>query len=412
MRKTAIVLATVLLGLPIFAQTDGEKAPFKIEMHGFIGLSMFMDSRQSINLRHNQINMYPKQEVLDANGNDLNATGMRSFDASHSRIGFFVSGPDVLGAKSSAVLEGDFLGGSGANDVNFRIRQANVKLQWERSYLLLGQAYHPLFVVENYPNTQVFSAGVPFHPLNRAPQVQIGTNLSDLWAISGYILGQNDFRSVGMTSGYEQSMVPEFAARVRFQSNKGFFAVLNGGVQTQKPDLVVPVGINQGFKSDKHLVSTYFSGSLRQSFEKTTLKAGFVYGGNMTSQVMIGGVARHIKQNGDFDYVALRSMSLWYDMDVKTGTKWSLGLFAGYSANLGASKEASAVSALSRGENIGELYAVSPRIYFHASTKMWMGVEYTANTAQYGATFDKYAKPIELKSVTNHRIGLHMRYMF
>jgi hypothetical protein len=397
------------------AQSEAEKSPFKVEMHGFLGFSMFMDSRQSVNLRHNQINLFPKAEELDGNGDDINSQGMRSFDASHSRLGFFISAPEVLGAKSSITIEGDFLGGSGANDVNFRLRQAHVKLQWDNSYLLLGQSFHPLFVAENFPNTQVFSAGAPFHPLSRVAQVQAGFNLNKNWSVAGWIIGQNDFRSVGLPTAYEVSMIPEFTARIKYAGDNGFMALVNGGVATQRPSLTESFG-GSAYKSDKYLVSPYFSAEVRQVVDNFTVKAGVVYGGNMTAHVMLGGVAKHytdktINGQRDFDYVPIRTLTSWIDLDLRASDRWSPGIFFGYGSNQGTAKKATVVTSMSRGADIGELMHISPRLYYHASAKMWMGVEYTANNARYG-TLDDYAKPKDLKGYTNHRFAFHMRYMF
>ncbi len=407
--------AFALINCAVMAQEQAEKPQFKVEMHGFVGFSMFMDSRQSVNLRHNQINLYPKAPSYDAAGKDINSQGMRSYDAAHSRLGFFISAPEVLGAKSTITLEGDFLGGSGANDVNFRLRQANVKLQWESSYLLLGQSFHPLFVVENFPNTQVFSAGAPFHPLSRIAQIQAGVNLNENWSLAGWIMGQNDFRSVGLPTAYEVSMIPEFAARLRFANDKGFLALVNGGIATQRPSLTETYA-GEVYKSDKYLVSPYVSAEVRQVVDNFTVKAGVVYGGNMTAHVMLGGVAKHYTDkiiNGarDFDYVPIRTLTTWIDLDLRNSERWSTGIFFGYGSNQGTAKEAQAIASMSRGQDIGQLMHISPRLYYHASSKMWMGFEYTANIAGYG-TPDEYSKPQDLTNYTNHRFALHMRYMF
>ncbi len=385
-----------------WAQSEVKESPVKFEVHGFVGVSMMFDSRQSVNARHNQIPLYPKAAEYDPAGDDINAQGMKSFDASHSRIGFFFSGPDVLGAKTTAVLEGDFLGGSGANDVTLRMRHANIKLQWENSFLLVGQAFHPLFVTENTPGTQSFSSGAPFHPLNRSFQLQVGHNISNHWSITGYILGQNDFKSVGF-SGADQSVVPEFAARLRYQSDNGFFAVLNGGVLTLKPELKDA----DGYKADNSIVAPYVSGSMRYVFDKLQLKAGFVYGGNMTSHVMLGGIG----QKADGDFVALYTSSYWMDAQYPI-KKWTPGIFCGYSANLGASDKAVAVAKYSRAPEIGHLYAVSPRIYFNATSKLWFGIEYLMNRVEYGARMDDHAKPADFTAYTNHRFSLNAKFFF
>lgn len=387
----------------VMAQAEANETPIKVEVHGFVGASMMFDSRQSVNARHNQLNLYPKPAMYDKEGNDINAQGMRSFDASHSRLGFFITGPDVLGAKVTALLEGDFLGGSGNNDVNLRIRQANIKLQWDNSFVLVGQTFHPLFVTENFPSTQSMSAGAPFHPLSRNAQLQVGYIPSENWCFTGYVLGQNDFKSVGFSGANELSLIPEFTGRIRYQNGRGFFAVLNGGVLTLKPELIN----SNGLKSDEYIVAPYVSGSVRYPFGKLLVKSGFVYGGNMTSHVLIGGVG----QKGDGSYVPLRTLTTWLDAQYPIG-KWMAGLFCGYSSNGGASTEAVAVEKFSRNPDIGELYALSPRICFNATSKFWIGMEYLMNTARYGAHMDAYAKPYDFTSYTNNRVAFNARYIF
>ena len=78
---------------------------------------------------------------------------------------------------------------------------------------------------------------------------------------------------------------------------------------------------------------------MRYVFDTLQLKAGFVYGGNMTSHVMLGGIG----QKADGDFVALYTSSYWMDAQYPI-KKWTPGIFCGYSANLGASDKAVAVA--------------------------------------------------------------------
>ena len=54
--------------------------------------------------------MYPKDEVLDGNGEDLNATSNSNFYTLYSRLGLDVAGPKLGTAKTSAKVEVDFRG--------------------------------------------------------------------------------------------------------------------------------------------------------------------------------------------------------------------------------------------------------------------------------------------------------------
>lgn len=407
LRKLFLLNLSLAALLPSMAQNEEKQPLFKVETHGFVGVTFLYDTRQNASARHNHILLYPKPAEPDANGNDINAQGSFDFDASHSRIGFFVSGPDVWGAKSSAVLEGDFLGGSGGRDVNIRIRLAYVKLQWSKNFLLLGEAFHPLFVTEIFPNTQSLSAGTPYHPLNRSVMAHFAHNLSANWQASGYLIGQNDFKSSGIDGVSELSMLPEFTLRIRYTNSKGTFAVLQGGWLHLKPSLVD----DNGLKSNKMISSGYFSGSFRQHLKQVTAKAGFVYGGNMTAHTMIGGVGKLMLENNDYEYVSLQTVSYWTDWQY-TKDKWALALFAGYSANLGAPKKVEIVSKYSRGAAVGSMYQLTPRITFTPASKIWFGIEYQFNQAYHGSQTDAYGKPFDLAGYHNHRISLNTRYQF
>ena len=93
----------------------------------------------------------------------------QSFYTFTTRLGIDMQGPKIGKAKTSAKVEVDF-GGFSASTTMLRIRQAYVALDWERTRLLIGQTWHPLFgsVV---PDVLNLSTGAPFQPFNREPQI-------------------------------------------------------------------------------------------------------------------------------------------------------------------------------------------------------------------------------------------------
>ena len=71
--------------------------------------------------------MYPKDEVFDSNGRDLNATANGSFYTLYTRLGLDVKGPKLGRAMTSAKVEADFRG-SGTSYSTIRLRHAYLNL--------------------------------------------------------------------------------------------------------------------------------------------------------------------------------------------------------------------------------------------------------------------------------------------
>ena len=155
--------------------------------------------------------MYPKDEVFDSNGRDLNATANGSFYTLYTRLGLDVKGPKLGRAMTSAKVEADFRG-SGTSYSTIRLRHAYLNLDWGRSALLLGQTWHPLFG-DVSPQILNLSVGAPFQPFSRAPQIRYRYTHKG-FQLTGAAIWQSQYLSqgiVGKSQTYiKNSCVPEF----------------------------------------------------------------------------------------------------------------------------------------------------------------------------------------------------------
>lgn len=61
--------------------------------------------------------------------------------AVQTRLNFLIKGPDALGMKTSAFIEGDFYAQSGSNHGGFRLRHGFIKLSGPQATLTIGQAW-------------------------------------------------------------------------------------------------------------------------------------------------------------------------------------------------------------------------------------------------------------------------------
>lgn len=147
------------------------KKNFKFVPYGFIRNDFYYDSRQNFETASGLFYIIPKDVNENPEGEDLNGVPSSGFLSIASRLGVKVYGPLVFKAQSYAQLETDFAGFSGSTTM-LRIRQAFCRLDWEKTSLLMGQTWHPMFG-EVVPTIQSLATGSPFQPFNRSPQVRI-----------------------------------------------------------------------------------------------------------------------------------------------------------------------------------------------------------------------------------------------
>lgn len=97
------------------------------------------------------------------------------FTARQSRIWLKVAGPELLGAKTSALIEMDFYGDSGAaaESPQVRMRQAWGSIDWKNTGILFGQAYDVFGPM--VASTIDFRSGAAFGTPNnpRVPQLRL-----------------------------------------------------------------------------------------------------------------------------------------------------------------------------------------------------------------------------------------------
>jgi hypothetical protein len=132
-----LTLVSMLTALSSFAQKDSAK--FGIKFSGFVNSQLMYDTRQTVGGRETMLVLYPENQRLDKNGKDVNASPSFNQLAMITRLTGKVWGPDVLGAKTSALFEGDFTGQTNNDNNGFRLRHAYLKFNWKKSELLIGQ---------------------------------------------------------------------------------------------------------------------------------------------------------------------------------------------------------------------------------------------------------------------------------
>ena len=410
MKKTLFMAALMSMFI------GGAKAQEKpsIKLYGFVRNYACFDTRESMTSNSEQFYYMPKDEAFDANGDDINEQPNMMLLSITTRLGANITGPEFLGAKTSAKIEADFAGFGTSNTV-LRIRQAYAKMDWEKNSVLLGQAWHPM-MGDMMPDVFSLETGAPFTPFSRTPQLRYDYKNKGftLTATALYQFQYTSYGPDGSSFNYARNaIVPELYFQAMYK--KGGFQVgagvdlltikprqkfeHNGATYKCKEDPVVSVSPT--------VFASYKNGNWG-------VKGRFTYAQNAAHLSMISGYGvTNIDANGEQEYGTLNSVGGWVDVTYKQPLKkgfLTFCCFAGYTKNLGCQDDIVG-SIYMRGEkNMDNMWRVAPSVLY-THNAMSFGIEYNPTTVAYG-TADSQYKVKDTHNVTNHRICAMMKYNF
>ncbi len=384
-----------------------------IKFSGFIKNDIFYDTRQASStngFREGHFYLFPDNVLYDSAGNDLNSNPSFHILSLQTRFRGDISGPDAFGAKTSGAIEAEFFGTSETDLNGFRLRHAYVKLDWAKTSLLIGQAWHPLFPSESFPGTISFNTGAPFVPFSRNPQVRLTRKLGNP-SITLTAYSQRDFISAGPDGNSNKylrnSGMPGLNLQLKVPAGENFTGWAGIDYKRLRPELKTSAYM----ETDEMVGSITAFASVKVKSKPVNLSLMGVYGQNSTDLLMIGGyaVAEITDSVNQFkSYTNLNTASFWADLSTN-GKKVTFGIYTGYSKNLGAGKEITG-PVYGRGSNIDYLFRISPRVTF-TEGRLSFAAEIENTTAAYG-TMETTGKVTGSESVTNVRILLATIYKF
>ncbi len=410
MKKFLLTTFVLFFTLTILAQN---KSKFGIKFTGFVKTDIFFDSRQNVAVREGHFYLYPLNEDLDPNGDDINAKDNFNILSIQSRLRGTITGPDAFGAKTSAVIEGAFFGHSDIDVNGFRLRHAFAKLNWTNTELLVGQFWHAMFITECFPGTVSFNTGAPFQPFSRNPQIRLTQKVDDFNFILT-AMTQRDFASTGPDGGSSKyirnSVIPELNLTVKYhkKNTNGNEFLLGAGADylTLTPRTETP----GGYTANETITSWSFMGFTKIKTSDITWKFEAVFGQNITHLTMLGGYAETGLSGQDYEYTPTKTTSFWTEIHTN-GTKFQAGLFAGYTKNNGTNENLMQDGSIyARGANIDHVYRISPRMIFN-SGKMRFATEIEYTAAAYGSTQNDLSVD-NTKEVGNLRFLVGVYYFF
>jgi hypothetical protein len=367
------ILTLAILGL-ILPSNPSLARETSITFSGFIKTDIYQDTRNTVSVREGQFMLFPMNKVFDEAGNDINRNTQFNMLAIQTRLLAQIKGPDAFGARTTGLIEAAFFGSTDANINTLRLRHAWVKLDWENTSLLVGQAWHPLFVTQSFPGTVSFSTGAPFQAFSRNPQIRLTRTAGPFTGIVA-AMSQRDFTGPGGTSSLRNSAIPNLHAQLQISAGD----LLGGfGVDFKRLD-IAPKALDP-------VDSWTFLGFLNIPLGIVTSKTYVLFGENLMDQTMLGGVARATDGPQVYPY---QTLGLWHElttgfMGEADRTRYELGLFTGYSKNFGTSgDEIQVVPGFSRGADVDHLYRIAPRIQVQSGSVRF-SMETDITTAAYG----------------------------
>ena len=375
---------------------------------GFVKAEGMFDTRQVVEAREGYLLLYPKKVSLDKDGNDINAHGSFNQYAMTARFTAKATGPDILGAKTFALIEGDFTGASNSENNSFRLRQAYIKMKWANASLLAGQYWHPINIPEMIPNVLSLNTGAPFHPFSRQPQIRLDASKGKINAVLAFA-GQRDYVNngpAGASSVYlRNSMIPNLHGQVQY-SGKQLFAGLGMDFKRLTPRLVT-----DSLYATKASVNCFsYTAFMMAKTKPLVIKMQWIYGQGLNDHLVMGGygISRIDPLTNEHEYQPLNYLSGWVNLQT-TGKTWQGSLFAGYTKGFG-SKENIVGAVYARDADIAYVYRVAPMLSY-INEKLLVSAECEFTTAAYGKPDARY-KVVDSAPVTNTRISFSIGYFF
>lgn len=425
--KTIITVLLIMLTLSTFSQQKKEDTakPAKptIQLYGFVRSEFYYDSYKGLNAAMDNFYLVPLYKGKDENGVHINQQGMANYTAMATRFGMNINGPELLGAKSSANFETDFAGIVTEYPEVLRLRKAYVKLDWEKSSLLVGQTWHPLWNGSGafFPKVGGLNTGSPFNPFNRSPQVDFDYRMGKL-TLSATVLYEQQYCSKGFypvtntnnkNLAKRNAVIPEMVLGLYYNSN-GLSAGIAGQFNAIKPIDVT----DKNYVTNELNTSMIGMGYIGYRKNKLYILAKGLVGQNMVNLCMLGGygVKDYNTSTGEMTYTNYNNYSTMFN--IVYGQKVQIGLFAGLSGNMGTSDElynfeGSGARIAGMLTNIKSVYRVSPHVSYNIKNLNFVA-EYEMTSADYGSGTFNFADGLydDKVSVTNNRLLLMVMYHF
>lgn len=410
--KQNLILMFLLISFGTQAQGFLTSKNIKIDFSGFVRNDFIFDTRRNVDACDHLLEFFPQKPNYDFNNEDINAQPSAQFLNTFSRIGTRFSGLEMGKAKLSGYIEIDFTGGS--LTPTLRLRHANTQIEWEKSGLLIGRAWHPAFIEKVYPSVLNENTGLPFQVFNRSPQIRFTQSLSqniDFIAAAVYQYDYSNTGPLGKTYRYQRdAVIPNLHAQIQYFDNTWVVGAAFDWKSIQPRTSTLGTGGNM-YKTNEKLNTLALLAYLKYSKEMFEFKAKSMFGQNVCESLLPSGyaVATIDASTGAETYTPLNHIYNW--VNITYGQTWKVGFFAGYLKNLGTSDNPVGPF-YGMATDIDMVYKISPQLIYTYKNFMF-GWEMSWTTAAYGdIDYTNFGKIKNAENVTNFRNMLSVAYNF
>ena len=475
MKRIITIVLCALLLVPASAQEvskqekkEAAKSHLKqhFKVYGFIRNYFTYDSRESISGTGDMYNYQPKDESWNqtpeqaatsgVERQDLNAVSTFRFLSLMTRVGVNIVDYKWRGTEFGGKIEADFYAGlstkgTGSHSLSgvaqLRLRQAYMTMAWDslkmndKDYacveLAIGQTWHPM--AADLCDVIALNSGAPFGPFNRSPQVKLDARLGKYVTLTGSLLWQMQYLSVGpdnIQSGeyIAYSKTPEAYLGLSLHTN-GFLMRAGADVLSISPRHQGTVnGVKVNVKDRITTASPFIYLQYKKGDFSIKAKSIFAEAGEHMN--MDGGYGvKAVNADGSWEYTPIRHSTSWVSIvyggkvgaqEDKHPQKLQGILFGGYIHNFGTKDPLVDVNGdgkidkteyfTARPNNMRQMWRLSPTLLYTVG-KFQLGLEYEITSVHYGDASQGISAQNGLAEkglhwVTNHRVQLMTKYNF
>lgn len=413
--KILIVMAVLISNSTFAQETEEKKIDFKLS--GFIRSDFYYDSRQNVEALEGLLHIYPKDMSLDANGRDMNAKSSVGLVDIGSRLTGVITGPDVFGARLLGYLEVDFTGGIDGFTARVRLRNAYSKLSWEKTEVLIGRDWHPMFTKEVFPSVLSINTGLPFNAFNRSPMLFASHKIGQFKLI-GAAIYQSDYANQGpdgkSVKYIKNTGIPNLHLQLQYNPGNFLFGIA-ADYKSIQPRTIVDTSISSGnlYITDSRVNSLSYMGFFKYQQPKLVIRGKGVYGQNLSECIMPGGYGVYSIDSltGVEKYTPFNHLYLW--TNIVYGDAFKVGIFGGYIKNLGTSENLMDTKRnYGMALNVAYFYRIAPTVTYRIKN-FQVGLEFEYTVAAYGTNDLKdYGIVKDVREINNKRLLFSVSHYF
>jgi hypothetical protein len=215
-RFFVVVALAMFLALPAVTQAGSVTSKYDVSIGGYVKMDLgWQNQDQGPDVRA------AVRGSLPDNQNRLDEYGSLYWYAGQTRLNMRVKGPDALGAKTSAFIEGDFRSAAGAGV--FGLRHAYMKFDWAQSSLLIGQYWNDWGYIAS---ASIVDDGLlkPMGRGTRQPQIRYTYDINKSWSFFAGIFSEYNTLAAGTATANAQndnarSQLPHFMGEITYKTD-------------------------------------------------------------------------------------------------------------------------------------------------------------------------------------------------